>query len=85
MLENERTTEAPGVSPISGASPANSEQGLTPVSADPEESRPWRGVFVGEQPRQILFALDMDIRFDKLPCWQPQINLNPRHFADADD
>lgn len=53
--------------------------------ADDSDSRPWRGVFVVDAPRELIGETKFDILHSDLPGWEPLIPFNPRWFRDDDE
>lgn len=63
----------------SAAAPAPvSKRRKTPKDACEPEARPWRGIFVLEQPQELVFSLPIEFKTIDLPEWEPQIVISPR-------
>jgi hypothetical protein len=65
------------------AAPING--GPSVPEAEEDESRPWRGVFAPDYPREDLFRTAREVLVDRLPELPPAFVLDPRRLADADD
>lgn len=70
---------------VNGTEQPNDPNPKSPLDTDDSDSRPWRGVFVVDTPRDIIGETKIDVLHSDLPTWEPLIPFNPRWFRDDDE